>query len=69
MAPEKRDIIWTRAEEYAESRVVGGMHYKEDLDAGYRVGSALAAVLMANGEFKADYADVKAEIRAALGLQ
>jgi acid phosphatase (class A) len=69
MAPEKRDIIWTRAEEYAQSRVVGGMHFKEDLDAGYRVGSALAATLMANSEFKADYPDVKAEIRAAIGLK
>jgi acid phosphatase (class A) len=67
--PEKRDLIWARAYEYAESRVVGGMHYREDLEAGYRAGSALAAVIMANPEFRADYAAVKEELRSALALQ
>jgi acid phosphatase (class A) len=69
MIPEKRDLIWARAYEYAESRVVGGMHYREDLDAGYRAGSALAAVTMSNPEFRADYPEVRSELRSALGLR
>jgi acid phosphatase (class A) len=68
MIPERRDLIWARAYEYAESRVVGGMHYREDLEAGYRAGSALAAVIMANPKFKADYPAVKEELRSALAL-
>lgn len=69
MAPEKRDMIWARAAEYAQSRVVGGVHYPEDLAAGFRAGSAMAAAIMAQPEFKADYPAARAEVRAALGLQ
>lgn len=68
MLPEKREEIWKRAQEYAESRVVGGMHYWPDLDAGYRAGAALAATIMANSEFKADFPEAKAELRARMGL-
>ena len=68
MAPEKQDIIWARAAEYAESRVVGGMHYWPDIAAGWRSGAAFAAAIMANPEFKADFPEAKAELRAALGL-
>jgi acid phosphatase (class A) len=69
MLPERRDVIWARAKEYAESRIVGGMHYPEDIDAGYRAGSALATAIMASPEFKADYPMARLELRAALGLQ
>jgi acid phosphatase (class A) len=68
MIPEKRDAIWARASEYAESRVIGGMHYRPDIAAGWRAGAALAAAVMASPEFKADYPDAKAELRGAMGL-
>jgi len=68
MLPEKRDTIWDRAREYAFSRVVGGVHHVADIEAGYRAGSALAAAVMSNSEFKADYSAVRAELRAAFGL-
>lgn len=68
MVPEKRDIIWSRAAEYAESRVIGGMHYWADIDAGWRAGAALAAAIMDNPAFKADFPGAKAELRRAMGL-
>lgn len=68
MLPEKHDEIWRRAGEYAESRVVAGLHYRSDLEAGFRAGSALGAAIMSNAEFKADYAGARDEIRRALGL-
>jgi acid phosphatase (class A) len=68
MLPEKRDAIWTRADEYAESRIIGGMHYPTDIEAGRRAGTAMAALMFADPQFKADYAAAKAEVRAALGL-
>lgn len=68
MVPEKRAEIWARAAEYAESRVVGGMHYRPDLEAGRRAGSAMAAAMFMDPAFKADYPAVKSEIRAVLGL-
>jgi acid phosphatase (class A) len=68
MVPEKRDLIWSRAAEYAESRVIGGMHYWPDISAGWRAGSAFATAIMANPEFKADFPDAMAVLRAAMGL-
>ena len=68
MVPEKRAEIWARADEYAESRIVGGMHYPRDLDAGRRAGTAMAATAFADPQFQADFAAAKAEVRAALGL-
>jgi acid phosphatase (class A) len=68
MIPEKRGAIWSRAAEYAQSRVVGGMHYPEDIEAGWRAGAALAAAILAQPDFKADFPSAKAELRGALSL-
>ncbi len=68
MVPEKQQDIWGRAHDYAYSRVVGGMHYPTDIDAGWRAGTAMAAVMMALPNFQADFAAAKAELRAGLGL-
>jgi acid phosphatase (class A) len=68
MLPEKAATIWARAEDYAASRVVGGMHYPQDLDGGRRAGTAITATLMADSEFLADYALARVEVRKALGL-
>ena len=66
MLPEHRAEIWTRARDYAQSRVIGGMHYPLDLEAGGRAGSAMAALLFAAPDFRDDYQAARAELRAAL---
>ena len=68
MLPERREAIWARAAEYAESRVVIGMHYPLDLDMGRRVGTAMAGLMFADPAFRADFDAAKAELRRALGL-
>ncbi len=68
MMPEKRNDIWVRVAEYAESRVVGGMHYPADLAAGRQAGVAMAATLLARPSFVADMEAAKKELRTALGL-
>jgi acid phosphatase (class A) len=68
MIPEKRVEIFERANDYAQSRVIGGMHYLPDLEAGRRAGSAIAATLMASPTFMADFEASRAEMRKALGL-
>lgn len=66
--PEKRTAIFVRASEYAQSRVIGGMHYPSDLDAGQRAGTAMAATLFASLSFKTDFEAAKAEVRKLLPL-
>jgi len=68
MVPEKSREIWARAEDYAQSRVIGGMHYPTDIQAGWRAGTAMAAVMFALPNFRADFAVARDEVRAALGL-
>lgn len=69
MVPEMRRAIWARAEDYAQSRVIAGRHFPTDLQAGWRAGTALAALIMAQPPFRADLAAAKAELRAVLGLE
>ena len=68
MVPEKRNEIFERANDYAQSRIIGGMHYPNDLEAGRRAGSAMAATLLASPTFMADFEAARAELRKALGL-
>ncbi len=68
MVPEKKDAIWARAAEYAQSRVIIGMHYPLDLEAGRRAGTAMAAVMFADAAFRADFDKAKADVRRALGM-
>lgn len=68
MLPEKKEAIWARAGDYAESRVIGGMHYPTDILAGGRTGTAMATVMLQDPAFKADFVAAKAEMRAAMGM-
>ena len=67
MLPEQRPAIWARAEDYAQSRVIGGMHYPLDLEGGRRAGTAIAALLFAEPAFRAEFAAARTELRAVLG--
>lgn len=68
MLPDQRDAIWARAADYAQSRVIGGMHYPNDLEGGRRAGTAMAAVMLTQPDFQADLAAARAELRAAMGM-
>lgn len=69
LLPEKRRAIWDRAADYAQSRVIGGMHYPNDLEAGGRAGTAIAVALLGQPDFKVDVEAARSELRQALGLQ
>lgn len=68
MLPEKRAEIMARAREFANNRVVAGMHVPSDIEAGRISGSVIAAEIMGHEDFKAEYAEARTELRAALGL-
>jgi len=68
MVPEQQRAIWQRADDYAQSRVVGGMHYPSDVQASGRAGTAIIAAIQSQQEFHADVAAATNELRPALGL-
>ncbi len=70
MLPERRNQIYARAADYGHSRLVGGMHYRSDVDAGKALGAALAADEFAtDADFKHNLPRATGCVREALGLQ
>lgn len=67
MVPERRDAIFARMLEYRQSRLIGGVHFPSDIEAGARAGIAIAAVLFNDPGFVADYNRARPQLRAALG--
>lgn len=68
MLPERRAQILSRAAEFADNRVVAGVHYPSDVDAGRVSGSVLAAFLFASPVFREDEKVATAELRSTLKL-
>jgi acid phosphatase (class A) len=68
MVPEKRAELMARGWEYANNRVVGGIHYRSDIEAGRIAGSLIAQAIWSQPDFMAEFTAAEAELRAALGL-
>jgi acid phosphatase (class A) len=68
MVPEKREELFARGWEYGHNRVIGGVHFPTDVEAGRIEATAMVALMMRNEGFKQDLAAAKAELRQALGL-
>ena len=68
MVPEKRDAILARADDYALSRVVCGVHYSGDTQASKLTAYAMMGIMMNNAEFKKELESARTETRRALGL-
>jgi acid phosphatase (class A) len=54
VAPDRSEVLMARAQEYEESRLVCGMHFPSDVEAGHEVAVAVVAHLDASSEFQAD---------------
>ena len=68
MVPEKRAEIMARAWAYGENRIVGGIHFRADIEAGRIAGSVIAARIMEQPEFRSEYDAARTELRKVLGL-
>jgi acid phosphatase (class A) len=63
--PTHATQIMARANEYAENRLVCGMHFRSDIAAGQALGAVVAAKLMASPAFRQDLGAAAAELKAA----
>jgi acid phosphatase (class A) len=65
VAPDKADALLQRAHAFGDSRMVCGVHWQSDLEAGRVVGAATVARLQSDPVFQAQAQRAKAEIDAA----
>jgi acid phosphatase (class A) len=68
MVPEKAAAIFERAADYAHNRVVAGVHFPTDIEAGRISGSVIDNSLLHDAHFLTDFERAKSEVRGALGL-
>lgn len=68
MVPEKRAAIFARADLYAQHRVVMGVHFPSDLEAGKLAGAVIAAQILRDPQWQRDYNAARDELRHALSL-
>ena len=66
MMPKKRIEIMAWADHYAHNRLVCGVHYPTDVEAGRSVAYALFGYMMATPKFRQDVAAAKAEVLSHL---
>ena len=62
--PAKAAAIRARAANYAESRLVCGVHFRSDIEAGRALGEQLGRDLLANPAFKAEEVEAAKELAA-----
>jgi acid phosphatase (class A) len=62
--PSRTAALMSRAAEYAESRLVCGVHYPSDIEAGHAVAAAVVAELDGNANFRADLERAREELAA-----
>lgn len=65
LAPERADALLARGEAFGQSRVVCGVHWQSDVNAGRLVAAGTVAKLHADPGFRADFEAAKRELGAA----
>lgn len=65
MVPEKREEILTRAADYAHNRMVCGVHFRSDIEAGQVTGTVVSLLLMQNAQFQAEFKAARLELQQA----
>jgi acid phosphatase (class A) len=69
MVPEKAYAIFERASVYGRNRVISGVHFPTDVEAGKTSAAAIANALVQQPLFMRDFDRAKKEVRQALGLK
>lgn len=64
LMPQKRREIFARGDRFAQGRLVNGVHYPTDVEAGFLAATAIAAELRRQAAFRDDFARARDEIAA-----
>jgi acid phosphatase (class A) len=64
LAPDKADALIRRGYDYGQSRVVCGVHWQSDVNAGRLVAAAVVAQLHADPDFQAQFSAARKEVAA-----
>ena len=67
MVPERSEALFARGWAYGDARVISGVHFPSDIEAGRILGTLLLALLEQDSRFRADLASSRSELRRALG--
>jgi acid phosphatase (class A) len=65
LMPDKAQAILARDQDFADSRMVCGLHYRSDLAAGETLGTLVGRLILASPKTQPDLAAARAELRAA----
>lgn len=68
MVPERRDALFERGWAHGDARVISGVHFPSDVEAGRILGTLLVGLLDEDPRFRADLDAARLELRRALGL-
>jgi len=69
MSPEKRDIILARADDYANNRLVCGVHYRSDVEASKLLAYTIHAVMANKPQYQQELAVARTELQHGLTAQ
>lgn len=68
MVPEKATALMTRGYEFGRSRLICGVHWSSDVDAGRVLAAGAFARLQASDEYQQQFREARKELRQALAL-
>lgn len=69
MVPEKSAELFARGARYARNRVVGGVHYPTDIEAGRIAAAVVLNAMLHDEKFLADLEQSRLEVREVLGYK
>ncbi len=65
IVPDKQTDLLARGRQIGDDRVLAGVHFPSDVEAGRKLGAAIVKQLLASPAFQADLAKAKAEVATA----
>ena len=68
LLPERRQQLFVRGWELGDARIISGVHFPSDVEAGRILATTLVALMIQNPRFNADLTAVRAELRPGLGF-